>query len=528
MAQHREEFVFVPHVTHDSAIIAWGAFFFEVEKDGEMDLIDADEEYYKKLRPPFGPRYRGGIGAGTDGYGPAEVRLFRLSGPPGAGPLEAGQTLGITEARTRQIPFRPDEHSDKEAKAKGNGTEYEPFVRLAGLKPNTWYRYEVWVGGQRWSARPKDPVEWSAKSAEGRFAPAREHRCVFQTFPSPAEEKPVSFIVLGDPGTRQEHQFRVAEAIERFLDTPQGREVRFAVTTGDNIYVRKGGGFLPTVVEVAGGKLLGDPRSSGDEDDDWYDAYFWPYRRIISRLPIYPCLGNHDSGETEHEIDLRQLTDNLFLAESFPQYASRWISNDEMQTAVFYEFVCGKLLQMIAIDTSTPGVGIDEILKGKAKVLPGFHRTAHKNFLDQVLNVGANGPRWQIPFGHHPPYSYGPGHGSEPSVIQLMEERFWKNPRFALLISGHEHNFQHHRVQNGAIHYIVSGASGKQAKKPGNNKGKVPNDVRCCTTNEVHFLYVRVERDRILVHPTGIAGELQRERIGGYPAHGPIEIASRK
>lgn len=528
MAQHREEFVYLPHVSHDKAIVAWGAYFFEAKKDGRVELIDADEEYFKVLRPP---RFRGAIGAGTDGFGPAEVDLFRLPGPPGAA-NEPGTFVRRVPARERDIPFRPEEHSKRERKAREKaklpipGREHEPFVRLEGLEPDTWYRYELRVGGQPWSAAPRDPAEWSEKSAKGRLGPATPPRCVFRTFPAPDAEKPVSFIVLGDPGTREEKQRQVARAIERFLDTAEGREVRFAITTGDNIYVRKRGGFLSKIGEVFD-KVRGDTRSSGDEDDDWYDAYYWPYRRIISRLPVYPCLGNHDSGETEHDVDLRQLIDNCFLAHAFPMYAGEWLSAEEMQTAIFYEFRCGKLLQMIALDTSTPGVGVDEILSGKGKVLPGFERTAHKQFLDRVLSAGADAPRWQIPYGHHPPHCFGPNHGSAKRVADLMAKRFWNNPRFALLISGHEHNFQHHREKDGTIHYVVSGASGKQAKEPGNNKGKVPDNVRCCTTNELHFLHVRVERERLVVEPKGVSGEPRRMRIGAFPEHGPIEIRHR-
>src|SRR5688572_28798640 len=43
---HREEYLYLPHLSDNSAIIAWGAFFF-TRKDGppnvEWDLIDDDD-----------------------------------------------------------------------------------------------------------------------------------------------------------------------------------------------------------------------------------------------------------------------------------------------------------------------------------------------------------------------------------------------------------------------------------------------------------------------------------------------------
>ena len=51
----------------------------------------------------------------------------------------------------------------------------------------------------------------------------------------------------------------------------------------------------------------------GDEDDDWFFTYFQPYRYVLNRVPVYPSIGNHDSGETEERDDRDQLMDNFYL-----------------------------------------------------------------------------------------------------------------------------------------------------------------------------------------------------------------------
>ena len=80
-------------------------------------------------------------------------------------------------------------------------------------------------------------------------------------------------------------------------------DVRLILTAGDNIY--------------AGRRILGLPiaSDSGDEDDDWFFTFFQPYRYMINRIPVYPCIGNHDTGETEDHDDREQLLDNMYLRE---------------------------------------------------------------------------------------------------------------------------------------------------------------------------------------------------------------------
>src|SRR5207249_4082373 len=62
--------------------------------------------------------------------------------------------------------------------------------------------------------------------------------------------------------------------------------------------------------------------AQGDEDDDWFCTYYQPYRYMVNRVPVYPCIGNHDAGETEDRDDREQLLDNLFLRERIARDAA--------------------------------------------------------------------------------------------------------------------------------------------------------------------------------------------------------------
>ena len=71
-----------------------------------------------------------------------------------------------------------------------------------------------------------------------------------------------------------------------------------------------------------------------------------------------------------------------------------------------------------------------------------------------------------------------------------------------LMLSGHEHNFQHSIVDG--IHYVISGAAGKLRPEP-------PTDFEAAGTQSWasagHFLIVEADEDRIRVHPVGDVSE---------------------
>jgi hypothetical protein len=73
---------------------------------------------------------------------------------------------------------------------------------------------------------------------------------------------PLRFAVLGDSGTGGKEQFAVAAALEK-------SDAAFLLHTGDIVYQR--------------GAMA-----------DYGPRYFKPYRRILSRIPLYPAVGNHD------------------------------------------------------------------------------------------------------------------------------------------------------------------------------------------------------------------------------------------
>jgi hypothetical protein len=457
---HAEPYLHLAGLSHKSALIAWGAFYFRTRTHKSWKLVD--DEDLKYVHPPR----RESIGARSDPYGPARVNVYDLRG--------ALVTTTFTET--------------------GN------YCWVTGLEPDTRYRYEVLVKDERWGADER--WDWTPGESQGLVQRGGRYVNEFRTHPDPAREPSGSFtfIVLGDFGTgirrssATRRQREVAESMQRVFDQ---HDVRLVITTGDNIY--------------AGTRILGLPvGAQGDEDDDWFFTFYQPYRYMLNRVPVYPCIGNHDTGETEDRDDRGQLLDNLYLHER--------IASDEASgrasvgPGLFYRFRYGRDVEFICLDTSKEG-----FFRGKRL----FEYPKHWEWVEQTF---APDPavRWRLPFSHHPPFSAGPQHHNTDGMETLL-------PLFArggvrAMFSGHEHNFQHAR--HDGVDYFVTGAGSKLRKGS-------PDDFAGGHTvswsDHAHFLLVTIEGATMTVRAIGepVDGEvrdLTRYTPGGGALAGPITV----
>lgn len=370
---------------------------------------------------------------------------------------------------------------------------------IGDLEPETSYRYRVIVNGEPWA----EGERWDWDAERGTLTAAgRRYDNRFRTLPAPSTDAPVTFAVLGDfgvgildPGEGGRRQLRLARALERACAS---QHVTLVLTTGDNVYLG------------AEGTVSG----TGNEDDDWYASFHQPYRYLINRLPFFPTVGNHDAADTERSDDRNQLADNLFLDLRFrPEVEAGRASLDP---GLFYRFVVGANLEFVCVDTS---------LSAELGVEHYFDDPGHAEWVREALMPGsADGPRWRIPFSHHPPFCAGPSHGPTEGMVERLVPLF-EQAGVRLVLSGHEHNFQY-SVVNG-IHYVVSGAGGKlRHEKPG---GFAAAGTRAWAASG-HFLVVHLDSERALVHPVGDVGrdgsleQIAMQTPDGKRFEGPLEI----
>jgi hypothetical protein len=432
---HAEPYLCLAELTHTSALITWGAFYFKTRSRKEWKIVEDHD-----LRFVHPPR-RESIGARSAPYGPSRVNVYDMSGNLAA--------TAFTSATN--------------------------FCHINGLQPDTRYRYEVtvndevWGRGERW--------DWVRGDAQGLVQNGGHYLNEFRTHPDPAAPPsgPLTFIVLGDYGTGirrsspKRRQLEIARAMQAVFDT---HDVRLIVTAGDNIY--------------AGTRLLGLPigTNTGDEDDDWFFTFFQPYRYMINRVPVYPCIGNHDTAETEDHDDRDQLMDNLYLRERLgPDEAS---GRSSLEPGLFYRVRVGRDLELIALDTSK-----ENFFRGKRL----FEYPKHREWIERTF-ASDEGIRWRIPFCHHPPFCAGPQHHNTDRMAPLL-------PLFArggarAVFSGHEHNFQH--SHHDGIDYFVTGAGSKVRK---GSPHRFADAHTLSWSDFAHFLLVTIDGDRMRVRPIG-------------------------
>jgi len=440
MRVHFEAYLHLAGLSHKSALVAWGGFYFKVaEERGGFKLVDDSD--LDSVHPPR----RDSIGARSAPYGPARVEVLDESG-----------TRVITTGETT----------------------IANQCWVTGLEADTVYRYRVLVNGREWAAGPRR--DWVAGAGEqGLMESGRAYDNRFRTHPRPEAAAPLTFAAIGDfgtgvrhPSTLERRQREVAEALEAAVVRD---DARLIVTTGDNIY--------------AGRTLLGVPvGATGDEDDDWFFTFYQPYRYLLNRIPVHPSVGNHDGNETEVNDDRDQLMDNFFLAERLK--GEEAAGRASIGPGLFYRFRYGRDVEFVCVDTSRQSLLFGDRF---------FRHRNHAPFLEAAFPAvpGPDAPRWRIPFSHHPPYCAGPMHGNSKSSLETLVP-LYRRAGVRLVLSGHEHNFQHSRADG--IDYFVTGGGGKV-------RTGTPREFEAAHTvawaASCHFLLVKVKGDTAEVTPIG-------------------------
>jgi hypothetical protein len=447
---HAEPYVYLAGLTHKSALIAWGAFYFKARSHGRAKLVD--DEDLQWVHPPRCDS----IGCTSKPYGPARVEVHDASG-------------GLVAAAL---------------------TNTHNHCAISGLQPNTRYTYtvtvkhELWGSGVRW--------DWDPPT-QGLVQRDRVYRNEFRTLPDPMQPlaEPFSFIVMGDfgvgvrkPSSSKKRQFELAQALERAVDE---YDARLVLTTGDNIYASK--------------RFLLWTGDSGDEDDDWFFTYFQPYRYVLNRIPVYPSIGNHDSQETEEHDDREGLMDNLYLRERLA--GEEAAGRASVEPGLFYRFRASADIEFVCVDTSKEHF----FRRGRL-----FDFPKHWEFLEKAFPAAADSRvKWRIPFGHHPPYSAGPQHHNTRGMEGLLA--LFHRSGVRVHFSGHEHNFQHSRVDG--IDYFVSGAGAKIRRRTPD--GFAEAHTRTWSA-ECHFLLATIDGDRLTVRAIG---ESPGETLLDIPRYSP-------
>ena len=186
-------------------------------------------------------------------------------------------------------------------------------------------------------------------------------------------------------------------------------------------------------------------------DPLWMTNYELIYSHPELMIDWLPALGNHEyRGSTQAVMD-------------YSDVSRRWEMPARYYTRVYEEE--GTSVRLVMVDT-TPLMSKyrEENQKYPEACLQDNEKQLA--WVDSVLNVAKED--WVMVVGHHPIYAETPKDESERIDMQnTLGKVLRKYPKVAMYLCGHIHNFQHIRVPDSSIDYVVnSSASLSRNVKP--------------------------------------------------------------
>jgi predicted phosphodiesterase len=208
------------------------------------------------------------------------------------------------------------------------------------------------------------------------------------------------------------------------IETHKKSAFDFILAAGDNIYPNGSGRYFSKKFEQPFAKLLED------------------------QVKFYAVLGNHDVEEGRQD----QTTYPLF----------------NMAGKNYYTVSKGDgLVDFFMLDTTD------------------YHQ-AQAFWLENALKTST--AKWKIALFHHPLYSSGKKHGSNPKLRMQIEPLFIKYG-VTVAFAGHDHMYERVKVQQGVQHF-VTGAGGKMRRGDINRNSGI---TAASFSEDNHFMLIEVD-----------------------------------
>jgi len=239
------------------------------------------------------------------------------------------------------------------------------------------------------------------------------------------------FILLGDMGSGEKDQYKVADAIHEKINEINKKDI-FVCGLGDNIY---------------------EDGCYSLEDEQFKTKFEQPYEKISDNVKFYMVLGNHDYG---YNIDL---TNNSQVQVDYgilsQKKGMKWVMPSN-----YYTFK-KKNIQFFMMDTNFDFMNESSTEK-------------QYQFLKKEINKSKK--PWKILIGHHTLRSVG-GNGNAEQLMEKFFQKLLSECDLDLYICGHDHNKQMIQTDIGGkkISLIVCGTGGKEYNKE-INYNNVKND----------------------------------------------------
>ena len=235
------------------------------------------------------------------------------------------------------------------------------------------------------------------------------------------------FAILGDMGTGDDNQLRVAKSLKKLIDL---ENLQFVTGLGDNIY---------------------DCGATTVDDIQFVNKFEKPYSKIDNKIKFYMTLGNHDYGEHYCKC---QVEDRELLQIKYGQLSQKNGKKWYMPSR-YYTFKRGDI-EFFALDANVDKQTRKEIDEQIRYMKPKIEKSTAK---------------WKIAYGHQPWVSIG-DHGNAPPKLHKFFNSLFGSGLIDIYMCGDDHNKQLIEKTllkiNKKMILIVCGTGGRETDKPYN------------------------------------------------------------
>ena len=233
------------------------------------------------------------------------------------------------------------------------------------------------------------------------------------------------FAIMGDMGTGDDNQYRVAKSLKKIIDK-EGLE--FVTGLGDNIY---------------------DCGATSMDDVQFENKFEKPYKSIKDSIKFYMTLGNHDYGEhyCKCQVDDRELL-QVKYGQLSQKNGKKWYMPSR-----YYTFKRGNI-EFFALDANVD-------------------KQTRKEIDDQIRymksKIESSTAKWKIAYGHQPWVSIG-DHGNAPPKLHKFFNSLFGSGLIDIYMCGDDHNKQliEKTLKDKNMVLIVCGTGGRETDKPYN------------------------------------------------------------
>ena len=235
------------------------------------------------------------------------------------------------------------------------------------------------------------------------------------------------FAILGDMGTGDDNQLRVAKSLKKLIDL---EKLQYVTGLGDNIY---------------------DCGATTVDDIQFVNKFEKPYSKIDNKIKFYMTLGNHDYGEHYCKC---QVEDRELLQIKYGQLSQKNGKKWYMPSR-YYTFRRGDI-EFFALDANVDKQTRKEIDEQIRYMKPKIEKSTAK---------------WKIAYGHQPWVSIG-DHGNAPPKLHKFFNSLFGSGLIDIYMCGDDHNKQLIEKTllkiNKKMILIVCGTGGRETDKPYN------------------------------------------------------------